>query len=112
MEDEMRLSQTTKRAPGACGDRAHLASSITSSPGACSYATHEAMWIGRVNSDPRRTMLDVVQDDVSERHEMLDAFDAAFAGAADGEDEWTTLMRAAGAVRDVKAWYGLEGIRR
>jgi hypothetical protein len=68
-------------------------------------ANSDAAWLGRVNYDSRRTTLDVVQDDISERHEMLDAFDAAFDAAPDGEDEWTTLMRAAGAVRDVKAYY-------
>ena len=104
----MRPQQTTKRAgqgeptsrPPSPEDPGALL--YTAEP----YTYHEATWLGGVNVGGRRGTLDVLQDDLSERHEMLDAFDAAFEHAPKGADEWETMMRAAGAVRDVNEWYG------
>jgi len=73
-------------------------------PGALSL--YDDAWLQGRNVLGLRDTLEVLQDDLSERHEMLDAFDAAFSHAPKDEDEWTTMARAAGAVREVKAWYG------
>ena len=94
MEEAMRPQQTTKRAgqgeptsrPPSPEDPGALL--YTAEP----YTYHEATWLGRMN--------------VSGHRNTLDAFDAAFAHAPRGEDEWETMMRAAGAVRDVNEWYG------
>ena len=50
--------------------------------------------------------LALVRRDREERQEMADAWERVWDAASEDEDIWTTAMRAASSVREVKEYYG------